>query len=90
MKESNHVAPSSRSSASLTMTGNDGTLPSNVLTTAIALINVPPTVDAIPDPSPILEDSGQRQIVLTGISAGSGEIHQDANPQSNPFPGQLP
>jgi hypothetical protein len=36
-------------------------------------VNDAPTLAAIPDPSPILEDSGQQTVNLSGISAGAGE-----------------
>ena len=35
--------------------------------------NLPPTIDAIADPAPILPNSGQQTVNLTGISAGAGE-----------------
>src|SRR5207244_1235562 len=36
-------------------------------------VNDPPTLDAISDPPPILENAGQQTINLTGISAGPFE-----------------
>ena len=39
----------------------------------LTAINLPPTLDVIPDPDPILENAGQQTINLTGISAGGVE-----------------
>jgi hypothetical protein len=36
-------------------------------------VNLPPTIDAISDPAPILPNSPQQTINLSGISAGAGE-----------------
>lgn len=35
--------------------------------------NAPPTLNAVPAPTPVNEDAGLQQISLSGISAGSGE-----------------
>ena len=86
------IAPNSGSSSTLTVSANDGTLQSNVLNVAIDLTNIAPTLDAIPDPLPILEDSGPTQIVLTGISAGGNESQKlvlkadSSNPMLIPTP----
>lgn len=69
----------------ITVTVTDGGLDNNLATTGdngtfqrtfditITPTNDVPTIDAIPDPDPILEDSGEQIINMTGISAGGGE-----------------
>ncbi len=39
-------------------------------------VNDPPTLDAIPDPAPILEDATEQVISLTGIDDGDPELSQ--------------
>ncbi len=51
----------------ITYKGGDG---NDVVLTAV---NHAPTLDPIPDPSPIDEDAGLQTIGLTGLSAGDGE-----------------
>src|SRR5262249_53713772 len=46
-------------------TGNDVALPD---------VNLPPTLDPIPDPAPLPGNSGAHAINLTGISAGGAEV----------------
>src|SRR5206468_2251326 len=43
---------------------------SHTFTVTVTAVNDPPTLDAIADPVPILEDAGAQTLTLTGISAG--------------------
>ncbi len=52
-------------------------------------VNNPPTLDAIPDPDPIDEDAGRQTIVLTGISAGTGEDQPLAITAQSDTPGLI-
>ncbi len=52
-------------------------------------INNPPTLDGIPDPDPIDEDAGQQTILLTGISAGTGEDQPLAITAQSDTPGLI-
>lgn len=46
-------------------------------TTLMTPINLPPSIDSIPDPAPIAEDAGQQTIYLSGISDGNPEFVQN-------------
>ena len=73
-------------SAVITVTVTDGGLDANLGTTGdngetqrtftvtVDAINDPPTISAIGNPAPVLEDPGPQPIGLLGISAGGGEI----------------
>ena len=47
-----------------------------VFTITVTAVNDPPTLDAIPNPTAILEDAGLQTVNLSGISAGPGESGQ--------------
>ncbi|PYR55311.1 MAG: hypothetical protein DMF85_19880, partial [Acidobacteria bacterium] len=53
-------------------------------------VNDPPTLNAIPDPAPIAEDSGQQTVNLSGITAGGGEVQTLAVTASSSNPGLIP
>lgn len=63
----------------VTVTDNGPSTPPNVNTTTriftvtVNDINNPPTLNEISDQGPILEDSDEQTVTLTGISAGEGE-----------------
>ncbi|MEW6305980.1 MAG: tandem-95 repeat protein [Verrucomicrobiota bacterium] len=67
-------------SATITVTVNDGGSPSGTITrtfqVVVTSVNDAPTLDAIPDPDPIIEDAGQQTINLTGITSGAADENQ--------------
>ncbi len=67
------------STVTYTVSDNGGTANGGVdsvgpqsFTITITAVNDPPTLTAIPDPAPILEDAAQQTVNLAGISPGSG------------------
>ncbi len=57
-----------------TYRAHDGQASSTAATVTITVqaVNDPPTLDAIADQAPILEDSGAQTVTLTGIGPGVG------------------
>ncbi len=55
------------------LTLTDNAFSTKQFTVVVNPINDPPTLDPIVDPAPILEDSPQQTLQLTGISAGAAE-----------------
>lgn len=45
----------------------------SIFGTPTLIVNLAPTLDAVADPAPVLEDAGQQIVTLTGISAGGRE-----------------
>jgi hypothetical protein len=63
-----------RGSAIITVTVSDGTTTtSDVFSLIVNGVNDAPTLDSIANPAAIAEDSGQRSVILNGISAGGDE-----------------
>jgi Bacterial Ig domain/FG-GAP-like repeat len=54
-------------------TAGDNATFSRQFTVTVTTVNDSPTLNAIPDPAPILEDAGQQTVNLSGIAAGGGE-----------------
>ena len=74
---------SGTASLTLRLTDNGGTANGGVSQSAtqvfvitVTAVNDTPALDAIPDPSAILEDAGLQTVNLSGISAGPGESAQ--------------
>ncbi len=70
-------------SLTLRLTDNGGTAnggvsqsATQVFTITVTAVNDPPTLDAIANPTAILEDAGLQTVNLSGISAGPGESAQ--------------
>jgi CSLREA domain-containing protein len=67
-------------SAIITVTVDDGGsgthTVSRTFTVVVNAVNDPPTLDAIPNPSAILEDAALQTVNLSGITAGGGETGQ--------------
>ncbi len=61
--------------STITVTVNDqtGGIVQMNFKAVVSPTNDPPTLNPIPNPSPIMEDAAQQQIALTGISAGINE-----------------
>jgi gliding motility-associated-like protein len=63
--------------ATITVTLDDGQAQNNITTetflVTVSSVNNAPTIDDIPDPDPINEDSPAQTVLLTGITAGGGE-----------------
>jgi hypothetical protein len=47
-----------------------------MFTVTVLRVNQPPTLNAIANPTPILENAGQQTVTLSGISAGNGDSDQ--------------
>ena len=74
---------SGTASLTLRLTDNGGTAnggvsqsATQVFTITVTAVNDTPTLDAIPNPTAILEDAGLQTVNLAGISAGPGESAQ--------------
>lgn len=59
-------------------------------TVTVTPVNDAPTLDSIPDPVPILEDSDPQTIPLTGISAGPNESQRVTVTATSDNPGLIP
>lgn len=70
-------APDQSGTATITLRVNDGGSINNSVERSFVVrvnpVNDPPTINPIPDPNPIPENSGLQVITITGISAGGGE-----------------
>jgi hypothetical protein len=55
---------------------NDGGVTMVSFTVTVLPVNQPPTLDPIPDPAPIAENSPKQTIFLTGITPGVGDFGQ--------------
>lgn len=58
----------------VTVDDNNGGITNKSFNVIVSTVNDPPRLDLIPNPTPILEDSPEQQILLTGISPGTNEI----------------
>lgn len=56
--------------------GFGGTSTTATTTVNVNPVNDPPTIAAISNPAPILEDSGQQQVIFSGVSMGPNEFGQ--------------
>ena len=62
----------------------------SAVTATINVVNTPPTLNAIPDPVTIPEDSAQQTINLSGITAGAGETQSLVVTAMSLNPGLIP
>lgn len=97
-----NVAANSSGGSVLTLTLMDGGLDNNLstmgdnatferqLVVTVLPVNDPPTLDDIPDPAPLDEDSSTQTISLTGISAGGGESQPVQIVATSQFDGIIP
>jgi hypothetical protein len=80
----------------VTVTDNGGTADGGVnfisrtFSVNITPVNQAPTLSAIPDPAPILEDAAQQTVSLAGISAGPGETQTLTVTATSGNPGLIP
>ena len=84
LAEGSTLFADSNSRFSIAFAGGNG---NDVVLTAI---NIAPTLDAIPDPSSILEDAGQQTINLAGVAAGGVETQTLTVTAVSSNPGLIP
>jgi hypothetical protein len=85
-------APNASGSAAITIRATDttGFIVETAFTVTVTGVNDAPTLDPIPDPPAILEDSGARTVDLGGISAGGGETQTLTVTATSSNPGLIP
>ena len=76
----------------LEFVANDGTAASSpaTKTVTVAAVNDEPTLDTIPDPPAIFEDTGLQTVNLSGIAPGGGEIQNLTVTATSSNPGLIP
>jgi hypothetical protein len=67
--------------------GNEATA---TVTVAVTPVNHPPTLDPIPNPASVPEDSGAQSINLAGITTGDGPVQSLAVTVTSSNPGLIP